>query len=64
MNIWITSCDGDTKISKLSEVKFVIYISIYIIIGKTKKNSNQNFKLEFQFCAMSPKLFKKFYFLI
>ena len=48
MNIWITSCDGDTKISKLSEVKFVIYISIYIYIyiyiykitGKTERNSN------------------------
>ena len=42
-----------------------IYIYIYIIIGETKKNSNYNSKLEFQFYAMCPKLFifKEFYFL-
>ena len=28
---------------------------IYIIIGKAKRNSNENSKLEFQFCAMCPK---------
>ena len=39
---------------------------LVIIIGKTERNSNQNYKLEFQFCAMCPKLFilKEFYFLI
>ena len=42
-----------------------IYIYIYIIIGETKKNSNYNSKLEFQFYVMCPKLFifKEFYFL-
>ena len=40
--------------------------SIYIIIGKVKRNSNKNSKLEFQFCTICPKLFilKEFYFLI
>ena len=40
--------------------------SIYIIIGETERNLNYNFKLEFQFCVMCPKLFilKEFYFLI
>ena len=42
--------------------------SIYIIIGKVKRNSNYNTKLEFEydFCAVCPKLFifKEIYFLI
>ena len=32
-------------------------IYIYKIIGETERNSNQNSKLEFQFCVMCPKLF-------
>ena len=42
------------------------YIYIYKIIGKVERNSNWNSKLEFQFCAMCPKLFilKEFCFLI
>ena len=34
--------------------------------SKVERNSNYNFKLEFQFCAICPKLFilKKFYFSI
>ena len=45
---------------------YIIIIIIIIIIGEVKRNSNQNSKLEFQFCAMCPKLFifKDFYFLI
>ena len=40
--------------------------SINIIIGKTKRNSNENSKLEFQFCTMCPKylFLKSFIFLI
>ena len=39
---------------------------LVIIIGEIERNSNQNSKLEFQFCVMCPKLFilKEFYFLI
>ena len=42
-----------------------IYIYIYII-GEAERSLNYNSKLEFQFCAMCPKLFilKEFYFLI
>ena len=42
------------------------YKLVYIIIGKVERNSNYNFKLEFQFCTMCPKLFilKELYFLI
>ena len=42
------------------------YRLVYIIIGKVERNSNYNFKLEFKFCAICPKLFilKDFYFLI
>ena len=41
-------------------------IYIYKIIGETERNSNQNSKLEFQFCVVCPKLFtlKEFYFFI
>ena len=44
----------------------LLHKSIYIIIGEVERNSNQNSKLEFQFCAMCPKLFilKELYFLI
>ena len=43
-----------------------IYIYIYKIISETERNLNYNSKLEFQFCAMCPKLFifKEFYILI
>ena len=47
--------------------KFTSNSSIYIIIiGEAERNLNKNFKLEFQFCAMYPKLFtlKEFYFLV
>ena len=37
-----------------------------MIIGETEEDSNSNFKLEFQFCAICLKLFilKEFYFSI
>ena len=43
----------------------LLYI-IIIIISEVERNSNYNFKLKFQFCAMCSKLFifKEFYFLI
>ena len=43
------------------------YDNIYIyIIGEVERSLNYNSKLEFQFCAICPKLFilKEFYFLI
>ena len=45
---------------------YSLYIYIYKIISETERNLNYNFKLEFQFCAMCPKLFifKEFYILI
>ena len=45
---------------------YIIIIIIIIIIGEAERNLNYNSKLEFQFCAMCPKLFilKEFYFLI
>ena len=54
------NCLNSTRLMNL------IYISIYIIIGGTERNSNYNSKLEFQFCTLCPKLFilKEFYFLI
>ena len=44
-----------------------IWYNIYIyIIGEVERSLNYNSKLEFQFCAICPKLFilKEFYFLI
>ena len=44
----------------------IINIHLYIIIGETEKNSNQNFKLEFKFYTIYPKLFilKQFYLIL
>ena len=41
-------------------------LRLVYIIGEVERSLNYNSKLEFQFCAMCPKLFilKEFYFLI